>query len=308
MAEEDHAELSLKGFEILFRRSPLGILISDVEGVILDANDAVVRLLGFERSEVVGRTSAELGMMSPDERDAIFKALHERGFVRDRVVRIRVKSGDIRDVMLSIDPLEQDGGLRYITTFLDVTAITRAEEQLRVASLSDELTGLCNRRGFFALADQQIKMARRPGGPSLALFFIDLDGLKALNDSRGHAAGDELLRDAGLFLRNTFREGDIVARLGGDEFLVLAGCDAPRSGDLVARVTESLRTFNAARPDRPPVEMSVGVAFFAPGSTLESMMNEADARMYEAKGKRKVAAVAKPPIHSAGSMPPRAPG
>ena len=96
----------------------------------------------------------------------------------------------------------------------------RAEEAIRALSLEDELTGLANRRGFFTLAEQQLKVARRTK-TGLFLLFADVDGLKATNDRFGHAEGDRLIRDAAHILRATFRDSDIVARIGGDEFVVL---------------------------------------------------------------------------------------
>lgn len=277
------AEESLKGFEILFRRSPLGILISAVDGTIVDSNESALRLLGYARDELVGRSSGELGLLPPDQSEKTFEAIRTQGFVRDLVLEIRVKSGELRDVMISVERVELSTEARFITTFLDVSALKRAEKALRESSLVDELTGLHNRRGFFALAGHQMKTSRRPGGPGLALLFIDLDGLKNVNDTRGHAAGDELLRDAGRFLRRTFRESDIVARLGGDEFVVLAACHPGRAGELLARMQESLQSHNVSRPAAHPLAMSVGLSILEPDATLEEVLMDADRKMYVAK-------------------------
>ena len=116
--------------------------------------------------------------------------------------------------------------------------------EMEQLALTDELTGLRNRRGFLVLADQALRMARRTRA-RCALVFMDLDGLKRVNDTRGHAAGDTLIADAAKVLDHVFRESDVVARVGGDEFAVLAVLDesrrreraqhAPRRGDRQAQ-------------------------------------------------------------------------
>lgn len=161
--------------------------------------------------------------------------------------------------------------------------LRRNAELLESLSLVDELTGLKNRRGFFELADQALKVAKREHY-ALALFFMDLNGLKRINDTLGHLVGDQALRDAADVIRQTFRGADILGRLGGDEFVALAhvsgGLDA-----LVRRVREHLETFNAktARPYR--LELSVGTAMVnvAADEDMASLIGRADAAMYEEK-------------------------
>ena len=100
----------------------------------------------------------------------------------------------------------------------------RMDEEIRSLSLTDDLTGLYNRRGFTLLAEQEVKLAHRINR-SMLLFFCDVDYLKSINDAHGHAQGDLALQEVSAILKETFREVDIMARLGGDEFVVLAcGC------------------------------------------------------------------------------------
>ena len=121
----------------------------------------------------------------------------------------------------------------------------RAEEAIRALSLEDELTGLANRRGFFTLAEQQLKVARRTK-TGLFLLFADVDGLKATNDRFGHAEGDRLIRDAARILRATFRDSDIVARIGGDEFVVLMiQTDDTAPAQFLARLAAEIERRNA---------------------------------------------------------------
>ncbi len=165
----------------------------------------------------------------------------------------------------------------------------RALSALRGLSIVDELTGVHNRRGFLALAARHF-IGSRPISTSCALFFIDVDGLKLVNDTHGHAAGDAAISGAAEVLRRAFRPSDLIGRLGGDEFAVLRlepGLGPPEVA--VARVREEVDAFNAATPLPWRLSLSVGFArLSADTSTLEDMMSEADRRMYEAKeGKRR---------------------
>src|SRR5262249_3470490 len=145
-------------------------------------------------------------------------------------------------------------------------------------------------RGFMILGEQQVKLADRSGRP-VAVFFIDLNGMKAINDGLGHDEGDRALLDAGQLLSKTFRDSDVVARLGGDEFVVLAtDCPATNVSVVRERLQDALDAFNAEGSRRYELSMSVGVATYdPPGKTprgIEELMAEADARMYDEKARR----------------------
>ena len=164
------------------------------------------------------------------------------------------------------------------------------QEQLRSQALTDELTGLHNRRGFFALAGQQLKYARRNRARAL-LFFADINGLKQINDRFGHAEGDAAINRVARALSRTFRDSDIVARLGGDEFAILTdAANAHSQQDILRRVKKSLDS-ERSRDARYPLSLSIGVAKFDPQhpSALGELLNSADHAMYEAKRSRPAA-------------------
>jgi diguanylate cyclase (GGDEF)-like protein len=167
----------------------------------------------------------------------------------------------------------------------------KLQDHLRTLSITDELTGLSNRRGFFAFTQQQMKQARRDN-ERMVLFFADLDDLKTINDTFGHVAGDRALADAAQILRETCRDADILARMGGDEFAVILG-NAPDSG--IAAVRERLRKrlaeYNARRDGTFTLSLSEGLAIFDPERpvTVDELIREADARMYEQKQAKKAA-------------------
>ncbi len=166
----------------------------------------------------------------------------------------------------------------------------RLARELRALSLRDDMTGLFNRRGFFALATQQFKLARRVGHRFTAA-FVDVDGMKALNDTWGHSAGDEALRVTADLLRDTFREADIVARIGGDEFIVLMMESSTAQAQAAARrLAGAVAAWRgAARHDwRHTFDLSIGVAECAGVDTcdLDELIERADAAMYEQKRTR----------------------
>jgi diguanylate cyclase (GGDEF)-like protein/PAS domain S-box-containing protein len=161
----------------------------------------------------------------------------------------------------------------------------RLEEELLSLAVRDQLTGLFNRRGFLTLAEQALKEARRSQS-GVWLLFADLDGMKEINDTLGHAAGDEALRHTAGILQETYRDADIIGRLGGDEFALLAlQSDASTGEFLKNRLLEQIDHFNAEVNLPYRISLSIGLAFFDsqdPGS-LDEFMSRADLAMYAHK-------------------------
>jgi diguanylate cyclase (GGDEF)-like protein len=168
------------------------------------------------------------------------------------------------------------------------TAIERARMQaaLRNLSLTDELTGLCNRRGFLALAEQHLKLARRLRR-SVCLVFADLDDLKQINDTLGHQCGDEALVKTAEVLRETFRHSDILGRLGGDEFMALAMEDSKQTpAKILNRLQQNLEAQNAHANLRFRLSLSAGAARLPATETpvtIEEMIAKADQALYKQK-------------------------
>lgn len=162
-------------------------------------------------------------------------------------------------------------------------ALRRNAELLQSLSLVDELTQLKNRRGFFELAEQALKVARRENH-SLALFFVDLNGLKTINDTLGHLAGDQALRDTATMLRQTFRDSDILARIGGDEFVALAHVSRDTNA-LCQRLRQHLAEFNATQERPFLLDVSIGTTLVNAKTEddIQALIARADAAMYEEK-------------------------
>jgi diguanylate cyclase (GGDEF)-like protein len=169
-------------------------------------------------------------------------------------------------------------------------AILRKQMEAKVLrlSLTDELTGLNNRRGFLLRAEQMLKLVNRVHTQGW-LIYVDLDGLKQVNDSTGHDAGDRLICDAAKMLRESFRDSDVVARIGGDEFVVFATGSSTPAVEIEERLTANIEHHNLCYPGQPRLSMSIGVIRCDPHSlhTLDEMIHQADAAMYIEKRRKR---------------------
>ena len=166
----------------------------------------------------------------------------------------------------------------------------RMEAKVRRLSLTDELTGLNNRRGFLLRAEQMLKLVHRVHTNGW-LIYVDLDGLKAVNDKEGHDAGDRLICSAAKVLRESFRDSDIVGRIGGDEFLILATGSSTPAVEIEDRLARNIEHHNRCFPNQPALSMSIGVIRCDPNAlnTLEDMIHQADAAMYIQKRRKRAA-------------------
>jgi diguanylate cyclase (GGDEF)-like protein len=171
---------------------------------------------------------------------------------------------------------------------------TASAENQRL-SIIDELTGLHNRRGFFQLAEQQ-RMAARHRGAELFLLYIDVDGLKPVNDTQGHEAGDQMLRALAEVLRKAFRASDLLARLSGDEFCVLGIYSGGASAQYKQRFVDCMAAYNASHSAPWQLAASVGIVSFSPdhGGSLETALAEADKAMYAEKLERRAMLAQRP--------------
>ncbi len=162
--------------------------------------------------------------------------------------------------------------------------VSQSLAEIRRLSLTDELTGLYNRRGFFLLGEQQLRSSQRTKIPC-CLLFADIDGLKQTNDYFGHQIGDQLISDAAQILKQTFRQADIVARLGGDEFAVLIPACSENIEDFQNRLQTNIDQFNQKNQNFYQVSMSIGVhmCIIQDEMFLENLLSEADQLMYKHK-------------------------
>jgi diguanylate cyclase (GGDEF)-like protein/PAS domain S-box-containing protein len=182
--------------------------------------------------------------------------------------------------------LNPDGSISKLEIFHDITILKQTEERLQSAAVTDELTGLFNRRGFFTLFEQHRMLADR-NKRKMYLTYLDLDGLKAINDVLGHKAGDQALLDAAGILRKVFRKSDVLARIGGDEFAVLLSepSDADVDNVIVKHIRDKLKIYNKQVSHAYELLFSIGVTHYDPEDprSIDELMTRADKLMYADK-------------------------
>ena len=190
------------------------------------------------------------------------------------------------------------GDLAYDELHETRTALQRAEtvmraqqeriRQLEQLAVTDELTGLANRRGFAAAFERELSLARRDTGYCGILVMIDLDGFKAINDTWGHQAGDAYLCTVAEVLRESVRESDTVARLGGDEFaLLLTHMDEKNGAKRLAKLEQAFAKQALTLRERIPLRASFGYASYAGSDSADLVIQRADVRLYAHKARSK---------------------
>jgi diguanylate cyclase (GGDEF)-like protein/PAS domain S-box-containing protein len=186
-------------------------------------------------------------------------------------------------------PIKFAGKIATLSIVRDISKRKRMEEEILSLSITDQLTGLHNRRGFLSLAEQQIKLSIR-NKAGMLLFFADLDGLKWINDTLGHEEGDKALIEAATVLKETFRVSDIITRLGGDEYAALA-VDITKDDYMVFtnRLQSLIDIRNNQGNRRYGLSISVGCSYYDPENpcSIEELMASADKLMYEQKQNKK---------------------
>lgn len=277
--------------------APTIIYIYDFEaGRVVFANQGVQRLLGYTQTDGADALNelfeAHLDEYSDAERTC---ALREISGVADGEViewdlHAQAADGSWRTLHTreTVFARGSDGRVtQMIGTAQDVTEQRETARRLQELALADPLTGLHNKRGFEFLAATAMEHASRVG-EQVGVLFLDLDGFKAINDTYGHAAGDEALQAFAQVLRLCVRKSDVVARLGGDEFVVLM-VEGAASGltALPERIREELASTEG--PGGTPLSASIGTALGeGPAVSLQRLLTEADVRMYAEKNTRKI--------------------
>jgi diguanylate cyclase (GGDEF)-like protein/PAS domain S-box-containing protein len=267
----------------------LGLAVVDDAGILVDANPAFWRLAGHEPSDVLGRCF--LDVVDEQDRESFNDVgrslLSGRETAVEALIRLASSSGETRVCLVRASLSSSAPGLaRYlVASVADVTNQHRSEQELRRLADEDHLTRLLNRRAFCALAEARLLQAVR-AGHSAALVYLDVDGLKAVNDRQGHAAGDETLILVAEALLAVFRDADVIARIGGDEFAVLMDdTDSEGAAGALARLGVKLRDLASCASPASRVAVSSGLAVFDPAEpcSLAELLMVADRQMYESK-------------------------
>jgi diguanylate cyclase (GGDEF)-like protein/PAS domain S-box-containing protein len=281
-------ELKLEFLKTLLNTISTPVFYKGLDGRYMGCNKAFEDFVGRSTEDIIGKTVYDMGPKN------IADTYHEKDRELldnpgEQKYEWKVKSGEgkVRDVIFNKATFRDSEGkvAGIIGVITDITDRKAMEEKLRVLSVTDELTGLFNRRGFFTLAGQQLKMAKREK-KRIILVTADIDRLKETNDTLGHQAGDHLIIKASHILKRSFRDSDIIARIGGDEFAVLA-MESPEADDsaITMRMKENLDSYNASSNNSIQLSLSLGVKSCDPEHrwSLNELLSAADQLMYKDK-------------------------
>jgi diguanylate cyclase (GGDEF)-like protein/PAS domain S-box-containing protein len=266
---KERLEISEKKFSKVFQMNPLAMSIVRWEdGRIVDVNEGFTEQTGWERSRAVGATIDELERwVHEEDRRSFYRRLDEESAVDQFETKLRRAGGTVRDVLVSAQIVEVDGESCILSATQDVTDRKRYEAELERQAFHDRLTGLPNRRLFCDRVEHVLGL-REDDDPPVAVALVDVSRLRTVNDTLGHAAGDELLELIANRLVECVDDNVTVARFGGDEFaLLFEGVDAPEAleqqcDEWVREVTEPCEI--AGTDVFPNVNVGIATGAFAP--------------------------------------------
>jgi diguanylate cyclase (GGDEF)-like protein/PAS domain S-box-containing protein len=285
--ERNHAEKELRHSEAHYRalveNPTYGICHFDVDGRFLDVNAALVAMLGYgSKEELMAVNMATEIIRDPIERAQLFGSYRQTGHVDLIEVEWKRKDGTPMKVRLSGQQVGVEKGAPDGCEVIaeDVTAQRASEDHLRHLAATDALTGLANYRRLSEILESEIKRSERTARPFAVLLF-DLNGMKRINDSHGHLAGNRALCRLGDIFRSSCRSIDTAARYGGDEFAIVLPETGAREADAVGRrICERLSNDT----EEPLLSVSVGIAVYPEdGATMDTLFQEADRALYEMK-------------------------
>ncbi|RZI42406.1 PAS domain S-box protein [Herbaspirillum sp. HC18] len=290
MTELVETQKKLKQAAAVFEHTNDAIIITDADGCIAAVNNAFTRITGYQPEEVLGQNPRLLksGRQNDEFYQVLWSTLEQTGTWQGELWDRR-KSGELFPTWQTISVVKDDSGkiTDYISVFSDITAIKQSEEKLKRLAYHDALTGLPNRLLFADRLAQALAHGKRYR-TRCALLLLDLDRFKLINDTLGHAAGDQLLQIIADRLQAAVREEDTVARLGGDEFaIVLARLDHTDDAALLARkLTQLVANPIQLTGHALTVSTSIGIGIYPDdGEDAETLSKSADIAMYGAKEK-----------------------
>jgi diguanylate cyclase (GGDEF)-like protein/PAS domain S-box-containing protein len=278
-----------KDYQDLYLNTPMMMHSIDADGVLLSVSDFWLERLDYNRDEVVGKKLTEFFTAKSKDfaEETILPHFFESGSVIDIPYQMTKKNGEIIDVLISAKSVRDEHGkfLYSMAGIIDVTERKKVEEEVQRLAHYDSLTGLSNRFLLQERLQHALVQAQREDR-EVGVLFVDLDRFKWVNDTLGHACGDQLLKQVAKTLKRFVRQGDTVARIGGDEFvIVLYGFDSDEEPPHFAqRFLEALsqpvsldgvEVFNSA---------SIGIAIYPmDGKDVDTLLRHADTAMYAAK-------------------------
>ena len=295
-------DIDSQQYQKLFYKSPAGMLLLDKDGNILKANQAILETTGYEFEEIIGRNIFDLFVDENHIKEAkknINKIIS--GEDLRHITKTRHKSGEIFYSLLKETRIKlNDGSYGILSMQIDVTDIKKKEEKIKYISYHDQLTGLYNRK----FLEEEINRLDTNRQLPISIIMADVDGLKLINDSYGHRAGDQLIKNAADILEESVRYEDIVARWAGDEFVILL----PKTGveETEKIIKRIIKRTNETDCSDIPISIGLGYAIKEDSEIdIYKVLNEADKNLYHNKisyGKDKESKIVKSFLDSLGTQ------
>ncbi len=284
--KQDEKQLRLAS--TVFQTATEGVMITDAENIIVAVNSAFSQITGFTEQEVLGQTPAILSSGQHDQK--FYQHMKQDLATKDSwqgEICNRRKNGEAYYEWLSITAIRDERGEleAYVALFSDITKRKITADRIYYQANFDTLTGLANRNLFIDRFTQLLEHANR-NNLKIALYFIDLDGFKDVNDTLGHAQGDLLLQQVAERLTHAVRKSDTVTRLGGDEFAILLAenDDIDAVEQIAIKIQHSIAEPFLLKQQEVKISASIGIAIYPDnGNNPEVLLNNADSAMYSAK-------------------------
>ena len=288
ISKQQRAEETLAMNSIVFEHTLEAVVISDENHNILTVNRAFTDITGYSKKEVIGKDFAILWCdekKKQNQCEDILDALHKDGSWQGEIHK-RHKKGHRFPVYLSVIEGEKSKKLKhYISIFYDITYRKKSEDKLYQLAHFDTLTGLSNRHAFMDRLQESVEKSKRYES-KCAVFFMDLDGFKSINDTYGHTAGDDVLSTTATRLKKIIRKTDMVARMGGDEFTIIVEnvSDIRALTVLAQKMIEAVSKTITLKEAKVNVTTSIGISIYPDDACdLDSIVKHADNAMYRAK-------------------------
>ena len=288
--ETQQLELAEERSRTIMEMVAEGIIIVNEEGTIESFNRAAEHFFGYPASYVAGKS---IRILVPEPYSSkYFNKIDQ--YINSSTVKLPIvgheivgqrRDGSTIPLAVSVSETKIENQRVFIGSLQDITERKKMEEQLKEAAITDELTGLFNRRGFLTLSEKQCSLSERYKRP-LSIIYVDVNKMKTINDELGHMSGDQALVDTANILNSSFRNSDIIGRIGGDEFAVLLSEHTELGMDTTLNsVYEHLKLHNEEAKRKYELSLSLGVAHYDPEHpcSICDLLNKADALMYENK-------------------------
>jgi diguanylate cyclase (GGDEF)-like protein/PAS domain S-box-containing protein len=288
ITNEEKIEKKLKLSDIVFENTTEGIVITNDKNEIISINSAFTKITGYEKEDILYKNPKFL--RSGNHNKEFYKNLWEELSTTDQFkgeIWNRKKSGEIYPEWLNISIVRDSKGkiLNYVAIFSDITKIKKSNEKIEYLAHHDPLTNLPNRLLLKARLDQSLTHAST-AQEILAVFFIDIDNFKVINDTYGHSIGDKIINLVATRLQKNLRDDDTISRIGGDEFIiVIENINNIKNIEKIAsKLLDDFKEPVKLQEYLFDVTISIGISLFPNnGLTTEDLIKQADTAMYSAK-------------------------